>query len=76
MRGLINLLFIVLLALGIFASYDQPINGAQRLMGMDVPVRAGQRQAIFPLRVAIDLDARREGRRVAVLLEGLVLLLP
>jgi len=39
------------------------------MAGMEAEKPAGSRQAIMGLQVAIDLDRRREGRRVAVLIE-------
>lgn len=64
-----NILTLIIIAILIFASFDKPYDGLLRVAGVDLADRFSTRQAVKGLRVAIDLDARRDGRRVAVLLE-------
>lgn len=67
MRGLQYLIIAVLIILGVSCLLDSPLDTARRLMGMKVEEAEGGRQAMGPLRIAVDLESRRSGRRVAVL---------
>ena len=64
-------IFIVVAILAIvFAGFDRPIDGPRRfLLGAGPDGSIETRQAAMGLRIAIDLEARREGRRIAVLLD-------
>ncbi|MEQ1931145.1 MAG: DUF1353 domain-containing protein [Parvularculaceae bacterium] len=60
------ILLLALIVGGALCFFDSPMVAAQRAVGMPVETE-GSRQAIAALRIAVDLDGRRMGRRVAVL---------
>lgn len=60
---------LVLIVAGALCFLDSPLNFARRAAGM-APVQIEvSRQAIAALRIAVDLEGRRQGRRVAVLID-------
>lgn len=65
MRWLVAALFAVLAA---FVFLDSPIRQARALIGA-AEDDASSRQAISSLQIAIDLEGRRQGRRVGVLIQ-------
>ncbi|MFZ5616583.1 MAG: hypothetical protein ACOZAA_04585, partial [Pseudomonadota bacterium] len=53
----------------VFAVFDRPIVSLRRLGGADQDVWLQGRQPYGGLKLSLDLAARRQGRRVAVLLD-------
>ena len=62
-----TIFFLALIVVGALCFLDSPINAARRMAGMPPAETEKDRQAIKALRIAVDLEGRRQGRRVAVL---------
>lgn len=69
MKFLGVLLWAVLVVILSFVFLDSPVRTFSRLAGIDVDNTFTARQANTGLKLALDLKARREGRRVAVLFD-------
>lgn len=62
-----TIFFLALIIVGALCLLDSPINAARKMVGMPSSATEADRQAIAALRIAVDLEGRRQGRRIAVL---------
>jgi hypothetical protein len=69
MRALKSAFVLALIVIGVLCFLDSPMNAARRAAGMKPVEAEGSRQSIAALRIAVDLEGRRDGRRVAVLID-------
>jgi len=68
MMGLLRLIAILAIAVMSISLLDSPMDTARRLAGKQSE-QAGSRQAMGSLKIAVDLAGRREGRRIAILID-------
>jgi hypothetical protein len=68
MRGFGYIAVLIALFVMLFGLVDSPVNAARRLVGMPA-AEDDSRQAVMGLALSLDLSGRREGRRIAVLID-------